>query len=632
VQVPPPPRSGDDAKADPVSGTGVAPHEERHRAEAERLPREAREELERIVQERTAELRAANAALASEIEQRRRAETLARRHERALRTLSACNEALARAADEQGLLAEVCRIAVDVGGYLLCWVGFAEKDERRTVRPAAAWGRDEGYVASVEAVWSDAERGRGPVGRAIRTGTVQVARHISHDPSFAAWRAEAEKRGFASMIALPLVAEGATLGAIAIYGGDVEALGDDREVALLVELAADLAFGIAALRGRAERARMTGRLMQADRLAAVGTLAAGVAHEINNPLAYLLGGLDFVEREVAGLAPQLPARLDEARAVLAEMRIGGERIRQIVRDLKTLSRADDEARAVLDVRRVADSAVNLAHAELAQRARIIREYAPVPAVRANEARLGQVLVNLLINAAHALGGRDAGPNEIRLRTRAEGDDRVVVEIADTGHGIAPEILGRIFEPFFTTKPVGVGTGLGLWICRNLVAAMGGDIEVESEVGRGSTFRLILPVALDVRAAPGTPETVTPLPRGRVLVVDDDALVAKAICRALAEEYDVVVETCPRRALSRLLADEPFGAVLCDLMMPEMSGMELHETLAASRPEAAHRLAFLTGGAFTAEASQYLDSVPNAWLEKPFDTRALRALVRELIDG
>jgi signal transduction histidine kinase len=471
------------------------------------------------------------------------------------------------------------------------------------------------------------------VGRAIRTGKPQVARSISEDPTFETWRVQAEKRGFASMIAIPLIAEGDTLGALAIYAGDVEALGEDREVTLLVELADDLAFGIAALRGRAERARMTGRLMQADRLAAVGTLAAGVAHEINNPLAYLLGGLDFVEREVAGVASQVPGRLDEARAVLAEMRVGGERIRQIVRDLKTFSRAGDDAQGLQDVRRIAESSINLASSEISRCARVVREYGPAPAVRANEARLGQVLLNLLVNAAQAFApGADVSRNEIRVRTRAAPRDRVVVEIADTGPGIPPAILRRIFEPFFTTKPVGVGTGLGLWICRNLVAAMDGEIEVESRLGEGSTFRVILPAVLRPAEPRVSPEVRTATARGRVLVVDDEALVAKAVQRTLADEHDVVVETSARAALARLLVGEPFGAILCDVMMPEMTGMELHATLAASRPEDARRVAFLTGGACTPDAARYLGSLPNAQVEKPFDAGVLRAVVRALLAG
>jgi signal transduction histidine kinase/CheY-like chemotaxis protein len=604
---------------------------DRLRHEAESIRRRAREELDLLVAERTADLRAANATLALEIESRRRAEEVAKRHERALRTLGACNEALVRATGEAKLLEDVCRIAVEVGGYRLAWVGSAESDERRTVRPVAVWGHDDGYVASADVVWADTERGRGPVGTAIRTRQPVLARPISADPTFEVWRSRAEKRGFASMIALPLVSEDHVFGALAIYSADLEALGEERELKLLAELADDLAFGIDVLRGRAERAGLEAHLVEADRLAAVGTLAAGVAHEINNPLSYLLGGLEYLEREIAGLAPALPGRLDEAQRVLGEMRAGGARIRHIVRDLKTFSR-QDEARVTVDVRWVAESSIHMAAHEIRHRAQLARDFGPVPPVHGSEARLGQVLLNLLVNAAHAISEGSPLTNEVRVTTRTDGSGRAVVEVADTGSGIAPEHLKRIFEPFFTTKPHGVGTGLGLWISRNLVSALGGEIQVESTAGAGTVFRVVLPPApAHVRA----PDPDLPAPRsalrGRVLVVDDDPLVANAIRRTLAPEHDVVVETSARTALARLAGGERYGAIVCDLMMPDMTGMELHAAVARVSPGDGARVVFVTGGAFTPEARQYLETVRNPRLEKPFDPNALLSAVREMVE-
>jgi signal transduction histidine kinase/CheY-like chemotaxis protein len=601
--------------------------------EAEVLRRRAQEELEQLVAARTAELRAANDALAEEIAQRRHAEAIARRHERASATLGAVNEALVRSTDERRLLGEVCRTLVEVGGYRLAWVGLAEHDERRTVRPVASCGVDDGYIAGLDLVWSDTERGRGPVGTAIRTGRPALARRISEEASFAAWRAQAERRGYAAMIALPLLGDGGPLGALAIYTADADALADDRELKLLAELADDLAFGLHVQRVRAERARMQVRLAEADRLAAVGTLAAGVAHEINNPLAYLLGGLDYVERELERLAPTLGEDGRELATVLGEMRTGGERIRHIVTDLRTFSRADDEARADVDLRRIADSALHIAARELERRARVVRDLGPVPVVRGNEARLGQVLLNLLVNAAQAIPEGAPGTNEVRLATRTGLAGEAVVEVSDTGQGIPPELLGRIFDPFFTTKPQGVGTGLGLWISRNLVVAAGGDLAVESAVGVGTRFRVTLPPAapdapLDEPAAPPAREPAAP--RARVLVVDDDPLVASSIRRAIARDHEVVVETSPRAALERIVRGERYGAIVCDLMMPEMSGMQLHAALARLSPASCARVVFVTGGAFTPDAREYLEAVPNPRLEKPFDAAALRAAIRGVL--
>jgi CheY-like chemotaxis protein/two-component sensor histidine kinase len=316
---------------------------------------------------------------------------------------------------------------------------------------------------------------------------------------------------------------------------------------------------------------------------------------------------------------------------LQEARDGGIRVREIVRDLKTFSRGDDDAKELVDVRRVLQSALALAANELRHRAQLEIALSPAPPVLASEHRLGQVFLNLVINAAQAIPEGRAGEHRIRAATGADPDGRALVEIADTGSGIPPEVLPRIFDPFFTTKPVGVGTGLGLAICHSIVAALGGEITVETQVGRGTTFRVFLPAA-ESRPAAQTELAPSPAPRrrARILVVDDEPLVGRAVQRILAP-HEVVACTSGAAALAQL-SSGPFDLVLCDLMMPEMTGIELHARLAAEAPEVAQRIVFLTGGAFTADAREFLDRVPNACLEKPFEPEALRAAVACALPG
>jgi CheY-like chemotaxis protein len=216
---------------------------------------------------------------------------------------------------------------------------------------------------------------------------------------------------------------------------------------------------------------------------------------------------------------------------------------------------------------------------------------------------------------------------VRVATRTAPDGWAVVEVTDTGSGIAPEARARIFEPFFTTKPLGQGTGLGLSVCHGIVSGLGGRIEVESEPGRGSTFRVLLPPAAAGAAPPAAPPRPRPDgARARLLVVDDEQLIGSTI-RRLLSAHEVVALTDPREALARLTDGEHFDLVLCDLMMPQLSGMELYDAVAAARPEVARRMVFMTGGAFTERARQFLERTGHPQLAKPFAPQDLRDQVR-----
>jgi nitrogen-specific signal transduction histidine kinase len=375
------------------------------------------------------------------------------------------------------------------------------------------------------------------------------------------------------------------------------------------------------------------QLILADRMASVGTLAAGVAHEINNPLTYVTVNLDLAIEEIRALSGgSASGRMKELEELLLEAREGNARVTKIVRSLKTFSRIEDERSSVVDLVPVLDLAINMAFNEIRHRARLVKQYGAVPLVDADDARLGQVFINLLVNAAQALPKASANESEIRIVTSTAPDGQAVIEVSDSGSGIPPAILARIFDPFFTTKVVGVGTGLGLAICHNIITAMRGQIFVQSEVGKGTTFRVVLPASSAnlPTVAPITPSLdVAAIGHGRVLVVDDEPAVGLAVKRVLRDHEVVVVSSAP--AALELIADgQDFDIILSDLMMPEMSGMDFYEYLARIDPRMAARVVFVTGGAFTPEANAFLDRIANERMEKPFHFERLRELVRRFV--
>jgi two-component system, cell cycle sensor histidine kinase and response regulator CckA len=391
------------------------------------------------------------------------------------------------------------------------------------------------------------------------------------------------------------------------------------------------------IRDVTESKALEARLRQMQKLEAVGLLAAGVAHEINNPLTYVVGNVEALREELRRYADSArPSGISEAiRARIAEACEGAQRVRQIVRDLKTFARLDEEERGAVDVVAVLDKAIKLAAAEIRYRARLHAELKAVPPAAANEGRLSQVFVNLLVNAAQAIEEGAVERNEIRIITSAN-DSEVKVEISDSGRGIAPEHLERLFDPFFTTKSASGGSGLGLAICYKIVTSYGGRIDVDSRVGAGTRFTVRLPIA-QVAPAPAQPVVAEPAPhalttRPRVLVVDDEPFVLSTIKMILDREHDVVGVASGSEALRLLDGDARFDLVLCDLMMQRGSGMELYAELVRRDSPLARRMAFMTGGAYTPEASRLLANSGNPCIDKPFGPAELRSVVNQLLRG
>jgi PAS domain S-box-containing protein len=380
-----------------------------------------------------------------------------------------------------------------------------------------------------------------------------------------------------------------------------------------------------------EKRRIEQRLALSGRMTSIGTLAAGIAHELNNPLAFVTSNLDFVIGELATMkdaptaAPD-PIVVEDSLSALREAADGAARAAQIVKDMKVFIRGEADPKISVDVNRALSFAARLTNSEVRHVGELEMNLEDVPPTLADEGKLVQVFVNLLTNAAQAIDAKKE-ERKIRVSTTLEGD-RVVVRIADTGRGIAPEHLGRVFEPFFTTKPVGQGLGLGLSISHTIVSAFGGTITLDSEPGRGTSVMVSLPVG-DERRRSSASQDVAAQPR--VLVVDDEALIGTAVRRILVKQgFDVMVENDSKKAFESIVRGERFDVVVCDLMMPGFSGVDFYEGLAKTAPAMQSRVLLMTGNAFTPRARELFESTKNVRLEKPFLPADLVSAVTEVL--
>ena len=405
-----------------------------------------------------------------------------------------------------------------------------------------------------------------------------------------------------------------------------------------------------------ENRRLLQSVATSERLAGIGQLAAGVSHEINNPVACVLANHAFLRDRLGEFArfdalfdagADLPtlrrsreelggsAFVAEVREVLGEAEEGATRIRDIVRDMRSLARNDEEKATIVDLNETIRSALRVAGAEIRHRATVVTEFGADVDVLGSAGRLSQVFVNLLVNAAQAIGERAGQSNQIRVVTRREGD-RVVAEVSDTGPGILPGHLPRLFEAFFTTKGATTGTGLGLSISRDIVRRCGGELRVESPPGQGAKFSLELPAAraaiepnaeLESGATPGsTSDGQRSRSRFRILFIDDEPSLLRGYERSFGRDHEVVVAEGGSQALAILGQRHDFNMIVCDLMMPDVSGMEVYRRAREAYPELDGTFVFVTGGVTQKDAQAFLRTVGNQVLEKPFDFGSLREII------
>jgi PAS domain S-box-containing protein len=394
----------------------------------------------------------------------------------------------------------------------------------------------------------------------------------------------------------------------------------------------ELLGAVVVLRDVTHQRQVQERAIVAERLASLGTLAAGIAHEVNNPLTFVIGNVYCVERMLQRWEGLLSANgeageLENAREFVADLRTGAERIQRIVADMGVFGTSSVDPPALVDVRASVEWALRVTANAIRHRAQLSVELNEVPPVVARESELGQVFVNLLVNAAQAIPEGEAPMHSIRVASRVDEQGGAMVSVRNTGAVIPAAVLSRVFEPFFSTKPPGQGTGLGLTICRRIIASLGGELTVESNKEHGTCFEVHLPKAALTRSGRPLVETSEEEQRGRVLVIDDDPAVLRLLQQLVGRKHEVVAVDSATEGLRLLEEDTGFDLVLCDLMMPGMGGEELLRRVERRWPRIAASIVFMTGGAYTPAAAAFLASVTNPRIQKPFQPIALMSLLQ-----
>jgi PAS domain S-box-containing protein len=578
-----------------------------------------------------------------DITDRKRVEQDVQRMNRELHAISLCEQALIRARDETTMLQEICRIICEEAGHRMAWVGYALHDEAKTVQPMAWAGHEEGYLKISHFSWADTELGKGPAGRAIRSGVSVASKNLETDSALKPWALALLARGYQSGICLPLKDETEdVLGVLVIYSSNIDAF-SETEIKLLEKLAADLAFGIRAMRNRSERkraeedrAKLSAQLLQSQKMESVGRLAGGVAHDFNNMLGVILGHVEMAMDQVEKSQPLFND--------LQEIQKAAQRSADLTRQLLAFGRKQIISPKILDLNDTVTDMMKMIRRLVGENIDVVwKPAANLWSIKADHSQIDQILANLCVNARDAITGTgkliiETG-NKILDEAYCLGNeeavsgDYVLLAASDTGCGMTPETQSHIFEPFFTTKDVGKGTGLGLSTVYGIVKQNDGFINVYSEPGHGSTFNIYLPRHKGDAARNDVPGVTTSAARGSetILLVEDEPTMMKITMVMLEKQgYTVLTAGAPTDALR--LAGEHAGKInllLTDVIMPEMNGRDLANILKQLYPTL--KCLFISAYSENVIETEGILDKNSFFLKKPFSRYDLSTKIREVLD-
>jgi PAS domain S-box-containing protein len=558
-----------------------------------------------------------------------------KRINRALKVLSGCNKILIKTKEEKLLLQNICDKILEIGQYDLVWVGFANDDLQKSVTPIAWSGNDDGYLKNINISWSDTEMGRGPTGTAIRTGKPSVLPYLSEDQNFNPWFEQSQKKGYKSTIALPLTDDNHSFGSLNIYSNDINAF-DKNEIELLSELANDLAYGINVIKTQEKHDQLQGQLLQSQKMEAVGKLAGGIAHDFNNILTVILVSAEL-------LPPYLKDESDTDRLV-QQIILSTKKAASLTHQLLAFSRKQMIQPMILDLNLVVTEAQKMYYRLIGEDINLILNRDPLlKNIKADPGQIDQIIMNLVVNAKDAMpdGGKltitthniELTQTDISQHLDGSPGQYVCLEISDTGTGINREIIPKIFDPFFTTKELGRGTGLGLSVVYGIVKENSGWIELETELGKGTIFKIYFP-GIDLATDKAkTEEIIVNQGHGeKIFVVEDDLNIREIVYTILTNNgYSIIQSENIKKALILFNNNNGnFDMVFMDVVLPDGSGIELYKQLLLINPNL--KVLFTSGYADEKARWSIMQEKRYNFIQKPYKVNDLLKEVKNVISA
>ncbi len=540
-------------------------------------------------------------------------------------------QALTSRLDYQEVLRSIANYARQIAHAKFAFVSMKEEYH---FKPVAIAGEDEGY-ASIIRFTDDPHNplGLGPGGRAARSKMPAVISDCDKDPTFAPWRDDASKRGIKSTVSIPLISKGTTFGVLSVYSTK-PGFFDKKKITLLTSFANFAAIAMEnsrlyhELKLAFENLKETQtRLVQTEKLSAIGEMVAGVAHEINNPLTAVLGFSQLL----------LGQECDEKiKTKLLKISNEATRCAKIVQNLLTFARKQKPEKRYIGINGIIESVLEMRSYQLkVDNIEIVKELAPdLPKTMADYTQLQQAFLNIINNAHQAMSDNNGGM--LTIKTEAKGQ-KIFVSFQDSGPGISSDNLKKIFDPFFTTKPAGKGTGLGLSLCYGIMREHGGSIHVESEKGKGALFRLELPITEDPRSLtkePGIPEQGKKAGKRSldILIIDDEEMIIELLFEYLTDlGHNIETAATGEAALEKII-NRNYDLIFCDMKMPGLNGQELYKRIKEQKPEAAPKIVFSTGDTLTQNVRDFFKETGNLFISKPFNFQNILGIVNSRLSA